>query len=158
VDEASKSAIIIAPDNQLSLAIGRRGQNVRLAAQLTGWHIDIRSETQWHTEKQAPAVAKAEVAAAAAPVVEAVVAEGAEVAEEVVAAPVETKKIRIYELATELGVEVKDLVEILQDEGIQVTSHASSVTQEQAAMVREMLMGGAGTLEEMEPADTGADQ
>ena len=79
-------------------------------------------------------------------------------AEEVVAAPVETKKIRIYELATELGVEVKDLVEILQDEGIQVTSHASSVTQEQAAMVREMLMGGAGTLEEMEPADTGADQ
>ncbi len=160
VDDASKSAIIIAPDNQLSLAIGRRGQNVRLAAQLTGWHIDIRSETQWHTEKMTPAAAaaKAEAVAEVAPVAEEV-AEGAVAAEEaVVAAPVEGKKIRIYELASELSVEVKDLVEILQDEGIQVTSHASSVTQEQAAMVREMLMGGAGTLEEMEPADTGADQ
>jgi N utilization substance protein A len=34
------------PDNQLSLAIGKEGQNVRLAARLTGWRIDIRSETQ----------------------------------------------------------------------------------------------------------------
>jgi hypothetical protein len=132
---------------------------VRLAAQLTGWHIDIRSETQWQTEKQAPAAAKVEAAVVeAAPVAEVVAAEGAEVAEVIVAAPVEGKKIRIYELASEQGVEVKDLVEILQEEGVPVTSHASSVTQEQAMMVREMLLGGAGTLEEMDTADTGADQ
>jgi len=37
---------IIVPDDQLSLAIGRKGQNVRLAAQLTGWNIDILSETK----------------------------------------------------------------------------------------------------------------
>src|SRR5438874_13144812 len=37
---------IIVPDDQLSLAIGRRGQNVRLAAQLTGWKLDINSETR----------------------------------------------------------------------------------------------------------------
>ena len=37
---------VIVPDDQLSLAIGKRGQNVRLAAQLTGYKIDIKSETQ----------------------------------------------------------------------------------------------------------------
>ena len=45
-DEETKSAFVIAPDNQLSLAIGKAGQNVRLAARLTGWRIDIRSEAQ----------------------------------------------------------------------------------------------------------------
>ncbi len=46
IDEAAKSAFVIVPDNQLSLAIGKAGQNVRLAARLTGWRIDIRSEAQ----------------------------------------------------------------------------------------------------------------
>jgi N utilization substance protein A len=45
-DEETKSAFVIVPDNQLSLAIGKSGQNVRLAARLTGWRIDIRSEAQ----------------------------------------------------------------------------------------------------------------
>jgi len=44
--EDDKSAFVIVPDNQLSLAIGKAGQNVRLAARLTGWRIDIRSEAQ----------------------------------------------------------------------------------------------------------------
>ena len=46
VDEPSKTALVVMPDNQLSLAIGKSGQNVRLAARLTGWRIDIRSEAQ----------------------------------------------------------------------------------------------------------------
>lgn len=46
VNEETKSAFVIVPDNQLSLAIGKAGQNVRLAARLTGWRIDIRSEAQ----------------------------------------------------------------------------------------------------------------
>ncbi|HCS72950.1 MAG TPA: transcription termination/antitermination protein NusA [Clostridiales bacterium] len=41
-----KSAVVIVPDNQLSLAIGKEGQNARLAAKLTGWKIDIKSQTQ----------------------------------------------------------------------------------------------------------------
>lgn len=45
-NEETKSAFVIVPDNQLSLAIGKAGQNVRLAARLTGWRIDIRSEAQ----------------------------------------------------------------------------------------------------------------
>ncbi len=46
INEEAKSAFVIVPDNQLSLAIGKAGQNVRLAARLTGWRIDIRSEAQ----------------------------------------------------------------------------------------------------------------
>lgn len=45
VDEENQSTVVIVPDNQLSLAIGKRGQNARLAAKLTGWKIDIKSET-----------------------------------------------------------------------------------------------------------------
>ncbi len=44
--EEEKTARVVVPDNQLSLAIGRAGQNARLAAKLTGWRIDIRSESQ----------------------------------------------------------------------------------------------------------------
>ena len=45
VDEMARSARVIVPDYQLSLAIGKEGQNARLAARLTGWRIDIRSDT-----------------------------------------------------------------------------------------------------------------
>lgn len=44
IDEAGKAARVIVPDFQLSLAIGKEGQNARLAARLTGWRIDIRSD------------------------------------------------------------------------------------------------------------------
>ncbi len=46
VDEAEHSMEVIVPDDQLSLAIGKKGQNVRLAVKLTGWKIDIKTETQ----------------------------------------------------------------------------------------------------------------
>ncbi len=46
LDENNKSARVIVDDNQLSLAIGKEGQNVRLAAKLTGWKIDIKSKSQ----------------------------------------------------------------------------------------------------------------
>jgi N utilization substance protein A len=45
VDPNLRAARVIVPDYQLSLAIGREGQNARLAARLTGWRIDIRSDT-----------------------------------------------------------------------------------------------------------------
>lgn len=43
IDEDKNYATVIVPDDQLSLAIGKEGQNARLAARLTGWHIDIKS-------------------------------------------------------------------------------------------------------------------
>jgi len=45
VDEENQSTTVVVPDYQLSLAIGKRGQNARLAAKLTGWKIDIKSES-----------------------------------------------------------------------------------------------------------------
>ena len=47
VDDENRQATVIVPDDQLALAIGREGQNARLAARLTGWRIDIRSETEF---------------------------------------------------------------------------------------------------------------
>ncbi|WP_099158135.1 transcription termination factor NusA [Virgibacillus ndiopensis] len=50
VDEEEKATTVIVPDYQLSLAIGKRGQNARLAAKLTGWKIDIKSESEARAE------------------------------------------------------------------------------------------------------------
>ena len=52
VDDEDKQATVIVPDDQLSLAIGRDGQNARLAARLTGWRVDIKSETEFAAEEQ----------------------------------------------------------------------------------------------------------
>ncbi len=57
-DEVGRIARVVVPDNQLSLAIGKEGQNARLAAKLTGWKIDIKSESQaeagdWGEESEA---------------------------------------------------------------------------------------------------------
>jgi N utilization substance protein A len=46
VDPVARAARVIVPDYQLSLAIGKEGQNARLAAKLTGWRIDIRSDAE----------------------------------------------------------------------------------------------------------------
>jgi N utilization substance protein A len=66
VDPETQTALVIVPDYQLSLAIGREGQNARLAARLTGWRIDIKSETQFADEQRGPRPVVTPVAAAAA--------------------------------------------------------------------------------------------
>ncbi len=55
VDAAARSARVVVPDYQLSLAIGKEGQNARLAAKLTGWRIDIRSDEGGQAEPEEPA-------------------------------------------------------------------------------------------------------
>src|SRR6187551_3074402 len=52
VDDEDKQATVIVPDDQLSLAIGRDGQNARLAARLTGWRVDIKSETEFSQDDE----------------------------------------------------------------------------------------------------------
>jgi N utilization substance protein A len=52
VDDETKEATVIVPDDQLSLAIGRDGQNARLAARLTGWKVDITSETDFAQQEE----------------------------------------------------------------------------------------------------------
>ena len=55
IDEAARAARVVVPDFQLSLAIGKEGQNARLAARLTGWRIDIRSDAAPARQPDAPA-------------------------------------------------------------------------------------------------------
>jgi N utilization substance protein A len=52
VDDEKQEATVIVPDDQLSLAIGREGQNARLAAKLTGWKVDIKSETEFSQQEE----------------------------------------------------------------------------------------------------------
>ncbi len=52
IDEANRSMEVIVPDEYLSIAIGKRGQNVRLASRLTGWHLDVKSETKYSEAMQ----------------------------------------------------------------------------------------------------------
>ena len=61
LDEEGEVATVVVPDKQLSLAIGKEGQNVRLAAKLTGWRIDIKSASDAEAERVAKAKPSAEV-------------------------------------------------------------------------------------------------
>ena len=53
IGDEEKSTTVVVPDNQLSLAIGKRGQNARLAAKLTGWKIDIIAESEYNESEEA---------------------------------------------------------------------------------------------------------
>lgn len=126
-NEQGLSATVIVPDNQLSLAIGRRGQNVRLAARLTGWKIDIRSEAQYAEQLAA------ELEAAMSANVE---------------------KVRVYELARELGMTSKELLEVLADHGIEAASHSSTISGAQANQIRALVKPE--PVERRSPADVAA--
>jgi N utilization substance protein A len=52
INEDERTATVIVPERQLSLAIGKEGQNARLAAKLTGWRIDIKSDVAWTAEQE----------------------------------------------------------------------------------------------------------
>jgi len=64
MDEEQRRIEVVVPDDQLSLAIGRRGQNVRLASQLTGWDIDILTEAEESERRNADEVWQGRVVAA----------------------------------------------------------------------------------------------
>ena len=64
--DAEKTAVVVVPDRQLSLAIGKEGQNTRLAARLTGWRLDIKGMTEWEEIREARLQAAAKAAAEAA--------------------------------------------------------------------------------------------
>lgn len=101
IEEGSQTALVVVPDYQLSLAIGKEGQNARLAARLTGCRIDIKSETQFAEEQRAGATAAPEAPVEAADAVEGT--EAAPPAE----APTEAAEGREAEAATEAAPEVE---------------------------------------------------
>ena len=61
LDEDTKNVEVVVPDDQLSQAIGRRGQNVRLTSMLTGWHIDVLTEAQESEHRQQEAKGRLEL-------------------------------------------------------------------------------------------------
>ena len=105
--EAEQTAVVVVPDRQLSLAIGKEGQNTRLAARLTGWRLDIKGMTEWEEIRearlQAAAQAAAEAAAKAA-------AEAAARAEATALAELETE-----EQEAEKEAAVAEAVEIIEE-------------------------------------------
>jgi len=99
LNKADGQATVIVPDRQLSLAIGKEGQNARLAAKLTGWRIDIKPASVYEAERAAAkpaedaAAAAAEQLAQAEPVMAAVSKEAAELPAEEEAEEVKTKPV-----------------------------------------------------------------
>ena len=95
LDPDENTAYVVVPESQMSLAIGRDGQNARLAARLSGWRLDIKNVEQWEALRAARAAEAARIAAAQAEAAEAAArvaaaeAEAAATAAAEVAAPVE---------------------------------------------------------------------
>jgi N utilization substance protein A len=104
-DEEQPSALVIVPDNQLSLAIGKKGQNARLAAKLTGMRIDIKSEGELEAERaQIEAAEQGRQALATLPGVDAVVLaalQGAGLASPAAVADAGVEKLRAIEAVGE---------------------------------------------------------
>lgn len=146
-DEKSKEATAFVPDSQLSLAIGKEGQNVRLAAKLTGWKIDIKPESQKdeiieQLEEQYKETAEAEEdeniekddldektddeTLEDEDIDEKEAEEDNQIDEE------EINSIRVYELAKEVGLSSKELIASLKKNlSIDVKSHMSSLEGEE---------------------------
>ena len=143
LDEAEKVATIVVPDRQLSLAIGKEGQNVRLTARLTGWKIEIRGETEYEeapteapTEAPQPVVEAAE--ASLPPVVEqaeAVLAAAAPVqvgdaaAEEAEALPEPAVAEVVVEAPTPAEVAAREAAELAELAALEVAERAEAAEQ-----------------------------
>jgi len=119
IDEEHLSAIAVVPESQLSLAIGKEGQNARLAARLTGWKVDIKSNVEMETFE----AAAAEEAAAAVEEAAAVVAEVATPATETEEAEAATPEpvvaeVEVVEEATEEPEVVPVVAEVEEPEAV----------------------------------------
>jgi N utilization substance protein A len=89
IDEENRSMEVIVPDDFLSVAIGKRGQNVRLASKLTGWHLDVNSESQYNQTMQSGYNSLMQVEGVGAGIADALFEKGYYSAEELAAAEVE---------------------------------------------------------------------
>jgi N utilization substance protein A len=116
INKQENSAIVYVPEKELSLAIGKEGQNVRLAVKLTGWKIDILSDTEIGKEEAKPKKKKTTATKA----------------------PAKTKetKVKVHELAKELGLKSKDVVEKLNKLGFKIKAANSIVPEDAIAKLK----------------------
>ncbi len=167
LEQVEKSALIIVPDRHLSLAIGREGQNARLAAKLTGWRIDIRSESDHLLEAEqaaeeaeaAAAEAEAIIEAERAAAVEAVVEEAVEVAEavEVVAEEeaIEEPEVAapVAEVVEEPVAEVEESAPVAVEEVIEAIDEDAEI--EELLRIEAEEAAAEAALEELQPEPAG---
>ncbi|MBT2731480.1 transcription termination factor NusA [Carnobacterium sp. ISL-102] len=108
-NEAAGSCLVVVPDYQLSLAIGKRGQNARLAAKLTGYKIDIKSETDMNAINMAKEEAGLEKDVEYAKVIEAIESQEQEMDEEKIIESVEDLDTQFDEILIDADVEEGNL-------------------------------------------------
>ncbi|MBT3942525.1 MAG: transcription termination/antitermination protein NusA [Chloroflexi bacterium] len=149
LDEEERSAVVVVPDRALSLAIGREGQNARLAAKLTDWRVDIKSAAEHATPEEpvpvaptadaevADAVSEIVAAVEEAPVTEAepeeIAAEATEVVETPVAEPVAAEVVPEVEVAAELTPEMAAVAELTTEPVPAVAEQPAAVLETAAA-------------------------
>ncbi|MBW2269292.1 MAG: transcription termination/antitermination protein NusA [Deltaproteobacteria bacterium] len=147
IDDGAQSMDVIVPDDQLSLAIGRKGQNVRLAVQLTGWKIDIKSESKMRELAQWLAEAVSVVEGCGEPDAELLLQQGITSLEDLASCETELLtsmpgidedgaariKVRAVELAERKRVEDEARVQAEAEAAAQEAAAAEAAAQEAAA-------------------------
>ena len=166
-----EAAMAVVPERQLSLAIGREGQNARLAARLTGWKVDIKSDVEYQVELQerAKLAAEAQAAAAALAAAEAELAAAQEVVEEPVADAVAVEEIQVeVEVALEdsevgaepmpAAAEVDHTPEAVVTEPVAVEAVAEEAVEVGTPEVVEQVEPAAAELEPVDAVEPVADE
>ena len=146
------TAMAVVPERQLSLAIGREGQNARLAARLTGWKVDIKSDVEYQAESQERArlAAEARAEAAALAAAEAELAAAREVAEETLLEESVADAVAVEEIPVEADLAPDD--SIVEDDPIPVAAEIEEI-EEVAVMEPVADEAIAEELEELVEAD-----
>ena len=141
--DAEQTAVVVVPDRQLSLAIGKEGQNTRLAARLTGWRLDIKGMTEWEEIREARLQAAAEAAAKAAAEAALLAAAQAELAADAVA------EVEEEELDAEAAVAEAVAIVEAADEALQAPAIAEVVEQGAVAEIEVSDIDEDSILEEL---------
>ena len=160
--EQEQTAIVVVPDRQLSLAIGKEGQNTRLAARLTGWRLDIKGVTEWEEIKertQAKSATRKVASDEAAEAVEeaiAIVEEAGAVATEEAPEPVaaEAEAAPVAKAVTDAPAEEVDedsiLEALIREEEQQTTGETAEPVAAEGLSVEDL---GAFTIDDVELSD-----
>ena len=153
VDDENRAMDVVVPDDQLSLAIGKKGGNVRLAVQLTRWKIDIKSESYMREVEQDLARALGVVEGAGEYEAKVLMDNGIASLEELAAAEVDLLT-SIPGISEEGAGAVKEEAQKLNVEKLEAAAAAAAVAEEEAARAQEE--GVAGTTPRSTPAPTPA--
>ncbi|MFC1478026.1 transcription termination factor NusA [Candidatus Margulisiibacteriota bacterium] len=149
INEDERTAVIAVPEDQLALAIGKHGQNIRLATRLTGWRIDVVNEKDFVAQKEEKKLTlKEKIALAKAKKAEEdKVGSSAdedtktEAEADAKSAPA-LEKIKVSQLAKELNTTSKELLAVLSELGIAAKAHNSNISAEDAEKARAHLAAG----------------